>query len=116
VVCHSRGCDQTLSQLNQHQDVRVDRLVTLDCFGVSGACGTIPNNVANNLNYWQARGILHGSPNRRGAGGTEGITNIQRPESHSGIPGNPAVQEGVRGCIGSGQCGGGAGSGMGGRK
>jgi hypothetical protein len=62
VVCHSRGCDHLMSQLNQHQDVRVDRLVTLDCFGFSGACGVIPNSVATNLNYWQARGLLLQQP------------------------------------------------------
>ncbi len=114
VVCHSRGCDHMLSQLNQHQDVRVDRLVTLDCFGFSGACGVIPSNAATNLNYWQARGLLHGSPNRRGTGGAEGITNIQRPESHTGIPGAEAVQRGIVACIGSGVCSG-AGA-LGGRK
>jgi pimeloyl-ACP methyl ester carboxylesterase len=52
VVWHSRGCDQMLNQLNQHPDVRVDRLVTLDCFGLSGSCGEIPDTVGTNLNYW----------------------------------------------------------------
>src|SRR5262249_4602982 len=42
VVCHSRGCDQMLDQLRRNPDVRVDTLVTLDCYGFSGSCGTIP--------------------------------------------------------------------------
>jgi len=112
VVCHSRGCDKILDQLNQNSDVKVDRMGTLDCYGFSGTCGTIPDNAGQNLNYWQD-GFLGGSRNRRGNGGEAGITNIQRPESHIGIPSSPEVQRGIVQCIGAGQCRSG---GVGGRK
>ena len=34
VVCHSRGCDQILDQLRRNPDVRVDTLITLDCYRI----------------------------------------------------------------------------------
>ncbi len=107
VVCHSRGCDQILSQLTQNAAVHVDRLVTMDCYGFSGSCGVIPDNVDTNLNYWQNQDWPAGGPNRRPDGSEGGITNMQRPQGHSQIPGNDEVQRGIVNCIGQGQCGGG---------
>lgn len=104
LVCHSRGCDQMLDQLRRNPDVRVDTLVTLDCYGFSGSCGTIPDNVRTNINYWQGEEFLHGSPNRRADGSERGITNIWRTERHTGIPGAVDVQEEILACIGEGNC------------
>jgi RHS repeat-associated protein len=104
VVCHSRGCDQMLDQLRRNPDVRVDTLVTLDCYGFSGSCGTIPDNVRTNINYWQGKEFLHGSPNRRADGSARGITNIWRTEGHSGIPDALDVQQAILACIGEGDC------------
>jgi RHS repeat-associated protein len=104
VVCHSRGCDQILDQLRRNPDVRVDTLITLDCFGFSGSCGTIPDNVRTNINYWQDQEFLHGGPNHRADGSGASITNIQRTESHTGIPGAPDVQLQIIACIGGGDC------------
>ena len=104
VVCHSRGCDQMLDQLRRNPDVRVDTLVTLDCYGFSGSCGTIPDNVRTNINYWQGREFLHGSPNHRVDGSERGITNIWRTEGHSGIPDAFSIQQEIIACIGEGNC------------
>lgn len=88
---------------NLAPSVDVDRLVTLDCVG--GLCGTIPDNVDTNLNYWQPTGPMHGGPNQLGDGSGQGITNIQVPWTHSQIPGDENVQQGILNCIGHGQCG-----------
>ena len=104
VVCHSRGCDQMLDQLRRNPDVRVDTLVTLDCYGFSGSCGTIPDNVRTNINYWQGREFLHGSPNQRTDGSERGITNIWRREGHTDIPVAGDIQEEIFACIGGGNC------------
>jgi RHS repeat-associated protein len=104
VVCHSRGCDQMLDQLRRNQDVRVDTLVTLDCFGFSGSCGTIPDNVRTNINYWQDREFLHGGANHRADGSERGITNIWRTERHTDIPGAVDVRQEIFACIGEGNC------------
>jgi RHS repeat-associated protein len=108
VVCHSRGCDEILWKLNINPDVKVDRMATLDCYGWSGACGVIPDNVGKNLNYWEG-GLFGGGRSSRRNGGGAGITNIQRTESHWEIPPNGDVQRGVVQCIATGQCGGGGG-------
>jgi hypothetical protein len=93
-----------LDQLRRNPAVRVDTLVTLDCYGFSGSCGTIPDNVRTNINYWQGEEFLHGSPNRRADGSERGITNIWRTERHTGIPGAVDVQEEILACIGEGNC------------
>jgi RHS repeat-associated protein len=104
IVCHSRGCDQMLDQLRRNPDVRVDTLITLDCFGFSGSCGTIPDNVRTNINYWQDREFLHGGANHRADGSERGITNIWRTERHTDIPGALDVQQEILACIGEGNC------------
>jgi RHS repeat-associated protein len=104
VVCHSRGCDQMLDQLRRNPDVRVDTLVTLDCYGFSGSCGTIPDNVRTNINYWQGEEFLHGSPNHRADGSERGITNIWRTEGHTRIPEASDIQQEILACIGEGDC------------
>jgi hypothetical protein len=103
-VCHSRGCDQILDQLRRNPDVRVDTLITLDCFGFSSSCGTIPDNVRTNINYWQDREFLHGSRNHRADGSETGIANIWRPEGHTDIPGAFDVQQEILACIGENNC------------
>jgi RHS repeat-associated protein len=113
VVCHSRGCGKILEELSRNPDVKVDRMVTMDCAFSSG-CGTIPNNVQQNLNYWQDSGLLQGSRNRRSNGGGAGITNVQVPHGHSEIPQQDTIRNGIVGCIVKGACGGGGD--MGGRK
>src|SRR5262249_52312951 len=104
VVCHSRGCDQMLDQLRRNPDVRVDTLVTLDWFGFSGSCGTIPDNVRNNINYWQGREFLHGGANHRADGSERGITNIWRTEGHTDIPGAVDVRQEIFACIAESNC------------
>lgn len=113
VVCHSRGCDKILDQLSRNGDVRVDRMVTLDCFGFSGSCGTTPDNVGKNLNIWQDRGLFRGGENSRPDGSGRGISNNQSALSHSDIPPNSDIVGGILACILSGFCGD---DGMGGRK
>lgn len=93
-----------LDQLRRNPDVRVDTLVTLDCYGFSGSCGTIPDNVRTNINYWQGEEFLHGSPNRRADGSERNITNIWRTERHTDIPGAVDVQEEILACIREGNC------------
>jgi hypothetical protein len=93
-----------LDQLRRNPDVRVDTLVTLDCYGFSGSCGTIPDNVRTNINYWQGKESLHGSPNHRADGSERGITNIWRPEGHSGIPDAFDIQQAILACVGEGDC------------
>jgi hypothetical protein len=84
--------------------VRVDTLITLDCFGFSSSCGTIPDNVRTNINYWQDREFLHGSRNHRADGSETGIANIWRPEGHTDIPGAFDVQQEILACIGEDNC------------
>jgi RHS repeat-associated protein len=103
VVCHSRGCDQILDQLRRNPGVRVDTLITLDCYGFSGSCGTIPDNVRTNLNYWQD-GFLGSGPNQRANGSTTGIINVQRTESHSEIPAARDIRPQIMACIDTGDC------------
>jgi hypothetical protein len=93
-----------LDQLRRNPDVRVDTLVTLDCYGFSGSCGTIPDNVRTNINYWQETEILHGSPNYRADGSERGITNIWRSEGHTKIPEAFDIQQQILACIGEGEC------------
>jgi len=113
VVCHSRGCDKILDQLSRNGDVGVDRMVTLDCFGLSGSCGTTPDNVGQNLNFWQNRGFLRGGKNSRPDGSGRGISNNQTALSHSDIPPDSNIMGATLACILSGFCGD---DGMGGRK
>jgi len=104
VVCHSRGCDQFLKELRRNPDVRVDTLITLDCYGFSGSCGTIPDNVGTNINYWQNRGLLRGGRSHRADGSERGITNIWRSERHSEIPATEDVRRQIMTCIGEANC------------
>ena len=104
VVCHSRGCDQFLKELRRNPDVRVDTLITLDCYGFSGSCGAIPDNVRTNINYWQNRGLLRGGRSHRADGSERGITNIWRSERHSEIPATEDVRRQIMTCIGEANC------------
>lgn len=110
VVCHSAGCSKILDELNNNPDVEVDNMVTIDCVG--GACGSIPDNVGQNLNYYQD-GFLGGGPNVRGNGKANGISNHKVPANHFNIPTKAGVRLGTVACIQQGQC---AGAPLGGRK